>query len=213
MTRVGQAPSLRAGLLLGLVLSSGCSPDSQEALPRGTALLGEARSFARLLAAAETLRGTPVAVAAGAARRRLESCEEFEAFCAPGEDCRLLERLECGSGRPELAEARRALEGSDWLLSRFYGPDERWVLRGRLEGDGSVSARLELSLPAELGAFSLLLPGEAARGPSTLSHRRALTHARVRPEDGLNVAALVPGEGWGAAIFRLQSELFVFKEC
>jgi hypothetical protein len=176
-------------------------------MPSGAVLVGDTARTVPLLQRLERLRGTPLAQAARAARERIADCEEFEAHCPPGDGCGLFEALTCRAARPGLAAVHAARGDNDWFFadSPAEGP---WVRAwGRDEAPGVTVARAEIAALPATGALALLLPAEEPPGPPQLSADELL-HLRLRPDGGLDVASLIPAEGFGARLFQLQSELF-----
>ena len=93
----------------------------------------------------------------------------------------------------------------------FVAPERDGLrVRGRIRIDTLDHAEVELTIPAGLarGAAAMLLPGRESPGPGVLSGTDTLLHARLRPEGGLDLSALVPAHGQGDQMFRLKSRLF-----
>ncbi len=196
------------GLAVALGVAAGCGEvEAVARWPSGAALLASTRGLDRLLEPIARLEGTPAARSAERIRKRLPDCPTVEARAASGRVSDLWSALRCASGDPELAaldEARgaRALAFS----APFAGAHALGLLSPRASGD----VELELLLPrvAGRGLTSFALPAAEPAGGAELSESETLIHARVRPENGLDLASLVPPDSQGARLFRLKSELF-----
>ncbi len=204
-------------------LLAGCGADPGERLPEGWTLAGHSERLVPVLERLAALERSPIAGQAAELRSRIGGCETFVAHCpaetAPeGEEgagvvppCRLAETAVCADDLPDWFGEAEA--GADWVLSRRVEDGLWFVLRASADGaaDGGTGATL---LEGEAGpvdldrAVSLLLPAAEAPGPARLTGADALLHLRVRPDGGLDLARFVEGDGWGARMYRLRSDLF-----
>jgi hypothetical protein len=204
-------------LAVGVAGLGGCGGDPGDRLPEGLTLAGEAARLVPVLERLEGLAGTPLAREASTLRARIADCRRFVAHCPPraapgGAVCRLAETAECTDALPDwLTTEGDDGEPADFGLTR-RAEDGLWLLlRGRSGGAGDGGA---LVLGGEAGpvglarAISLLLPSPEPAGPARLADREALLHLRVRPDGGLDLARFVEGEGFGARMYRLRSDLF-----
>ncbi|HKJ25161.1 MAG TPA: hypothetical protein VKB65_10090, partial [Myxococcota bacterium] len=191
-----------AALAAALALSCGGGPEVP-AIPRGAHLVADGPVLLGLLARLEGLRGTPLGRRAVALRARLDGCDSVVGHAADGALDALLDSLDCATPPAALAAARGdAALLWVWPLDR----DQRWIVTGGPGGAGLVlDARLDPPGASERAA--LLLPSADDAGPPVLDARDALLHARVRPEGGLDLAALVPEGSQGDRLFRLKSAL------
>jgi hypothetical protein len=203
---------LDVAIILALVAVSAAScrrsEEQPSPWPEGTLLLARTAALERLGARLGALQGTPLAREAAVLLGRLPGCTEVESRSLEGSLSELAEGLACrrDPGEPSVLDAER---GPRDLA--FASPGEGG---GHLVGVADVGSDggldLELRLPS--GSFrdvrALLLPGDQPPGPDLLSGSERLLHARVRPEDGIDLAALVPEDSQGALLFRLKSELF-----
>ncbi|MDX1502802.1 MAG: hypothetical protein R3325_10605 [Thermoanaerobaculia bacterium] len=192
-----------------LAFAVGCVPAAGPELPEGTAAVGAAREVRPLLEALATLPESPLARWAGAALGALDGCEELELLCPPGGGCDPRERVVCGSGDARLEELVRRRGAAGWAVSH-RGSGSRWLALGAPSGRGGGSrVELELEVAEELvaGTASLLLPAAGPPGAWLLDGDDAFLRLRLRPDGGLGLADLLPDEGWGARLFRLQGRL------
>ncbi len=190
-----------------LVLAASCGPRSRAPLPAGVTFAGDAARLVPLLHSLERLEGSRLAREAARLESRLGGCDRFVAHCPAGAPCDLVAAVRCDGSAP--AARAEALAGdADWLLARVVSETEWLLVRGRRAGDGSVALDAELSDPGETSALGLLLPAADPAGPARLATGDALVHVRLRPDGGLDLARFVQGQGWGARLYRLQSDLF-----
>ena len=112
--------------------------------------------------------------------------------------------LQCGAPPPEVL----ALRGSAAVA--FGAPrTESGVIHGTLSapGDHGWQGEVRIPIPANPGAFSLLVPAAEGPGPNVLTDHDALVHARVRAESGIDIASLVPAQSQADSLFNLKSSL------
>jgi len=194
-------------LLVAVAGAGACSPKTSAPLPAGITFAGDAHRLIPLLRRLEQLTDTRLARQAGRLETRLDGCRRFIAYCPAGAPCDLAAAVRC-DGSPPASEADALAGDADWLLARVAS-DQSWLLvRGRLAADGSVALDAELSDPDETSALGLLLPAADPAGPARLATADALLHVRLRPDGGLDLARFIQGGGWGARLYRLQSDLF-----
>jgi hypothetical protein len=193
----------------GLVLAGcGANAPSGDALPAGHLLLARTEALGRLAERLARLEHTPIGRGAAALARSLPDCPWVEAVVEDGEPTELLERLACRQDPSALAplEAQRA--GRDVVFALAARDGGRVVGGLDVAEDGGVSGGVDLPRSRFRDGRALLLPAAGSPGPTVLSHRDEIAHARLRPEDGLDVAALVPRGGQADELFRLKSRLF-----
>ncbi len=199
-----------AGLLLALLVlaaAGSCGPRSGAPLPAGITFAGDAQRLVPLLQRLEQLTDTRLARQAGRLEKRLDGCRRFVAHCPAGAPCDLPAAVRC-DGSPLAGEAEAAAGDADWVLAQVASDEDWFLVRGRQGADGSVAFDGELSDPEESSALSLLLPSADPAGPNQLATGDALVHVRLRPDGGLDLARFIQGKGWGARLYRLQSDLF-----
>jgi hypothetical protein len=190
-----------------LVAAGSCGPRSAAPLPPGITLAGDARSLVPLLQRLEGLTDTRLARQAGRLEKQLAGCRRFVAHCPADAPCDLPAAVSC-DGSPLTDRAEAAAGDADWVLARVASDEDWFLTRGRRAADGSLDLDGELSDPDESSALSLLLPSADPAGPDQLATGDALVHVRLRPESGLDLARFIQGKGWGARLYRLQSDLF-----
>ena len=176
--------------------------------PPGLLMVGRTPDLARLLDRLASLEGTPLARSALELAERLPGCGLIEARAADGRLATLKENVTCARPRSALSRLHQEL-GSASVA--FAAPERDGLrVRGRISFDSLDHAEVELTIPNALarGAAGLLLPGSEPPGPGVLSGTDTLLHARLRPEDGLDLSALIPDDGQGDRMFRLKSRLF-----
>lgn len=213
-----------AALTLGGAGLAGCGGDPGARLPEGLTLAGATGGLVPVLETLEELEGSPLAREAADLGARIAGCERFVAHCPPRDPadtgpgaladtgaCRLAEVAECADALPDWLTAEGDGEPADFgLVSR--AEDGLWLLLRARSGDGGTVVLDGEAGPVGLDrAVSLLLPAEEPPGPARMAERDALLHLRVRPDGGLDLARFVEGEGWGARMYRLRSDLFEGK--
>ncbi len=198
---------LLAVLAAALALAASCGPRSEAPLPAGITFAGDAARLVPLLDRLEQMTGTRLAHEAERFEARLRGCRRFVAHCPAGAPCDLAAAVRCDGSAP--AARADALAGdADWLLARVASDREWLVVRGHRADDGSVTLDADLSDPGETSALRLLLPSAEPAGAARLATGDALAHVRLRPDGGLDLAQFIEGGGWGARLYRLQSDLF-----
>jgi hypothetical protein len=171
--------------------------------------VGDAERVSGWLEELEVMTGTPLARAAAVTRERLSSCEDFEAWCRNEAACAMLEQVTCRPERSEL-ESMHLLRGeSDWVASAPLATGQRLTVRGNTFENGRREIEVQLGVLPDDSPLALLLPAADEPGRSLLSSDQALTHIRIRPDGGLNLASLVSQDGWANRLFQLRSELFL----
>ena len=225
--------ALALASLLGL-LTAACGDDPGERLPEGWTLAGRTERLAPVLERLRGLESTPLAREAAALGEAIAGCERFVAHCppaatpdaaAPGEGtdegadggapaCRIAETVRCVDDLPDWVappDDGATTDGVDWALAHRR-PGSLWMaLRASSRPDGGLLLEGEAG-PADVeSALSLLLPSDEPPGPARMADAEALVHLRVRPDGGLNLARFVQGEGFGARMYRLRSDLFEGK--
>jgi len=202
----------RISVALGLALCACSAPPAPEG-PEGVWWVGERPAVEALLGQLSALSGTPLGSAAARLARALPAdCPRLGAH-APDGDWRDLETAAvCVAPGDALDEAlgsaqRDASEPVHLAFGRRgAGAD---ALFGALQVEsGNVAIALDWHGAEATGALALLVPGEEAAGPDRLARADRLLHARVRPGDGIDLAALAPRESQADRLFRLRSALF-----
>ncbi|MFQ5418486.1 MAG: hypothetical protein ACE5FL_15775, partial [Myxococcota bacterium] len=161
-----------------------------------------------LLSQLQRLEDTPLAKRATAIAEGLPSCAWVEAQRSEGPPLDVLSQLRCRGATSALQGLERERADRDLVFALPGQGQER--TRGTLAIDPSGTVDIDLLLPrsAFSGVRALMLPGGEPPGPPVLSHRDELVHARLRPQGGLDLAALVPDGGQADRMFQLKSRLF-----
>jgi hypothetical protein len=202
------ARAARRGALLALALGVlACGREPAQDWPPGALLVGRAPALRAFVAELARLEGTRVAREALAFAEALPDCEWVEAQAEPASLAALRAGLRCADAAGPLAAVHRDRGARDLAFA--------WPLgEGRAVGSADLSAagglELEVELPGEAfhGPRALLRPGDAAPGPPVLGGADALVHARLRPEGGIDLPALLARGGQADQLFALRSELF-----
>jgi len=213
-----QGPTARAGrrrgpggrALVALALAAlACSraPEPAAGWPPGAVVAGRTRSLARLLAGLAQLEGTPLGREARAWAEALPECESIEAHAATASLAALRAGLRCADPAGPLAAVHRDRGERDLVFAWPQGGASA-VGSAAVSAQGDLDLRLELPGGAFGGARALLRPASEAPGPAVLGGADALIHARLRPEGGIDLPALVAQGGQGDALFALKSRLF-----
>jgi hypothetical protein len=195
---------------MGACLALGaCSPGAQrDDWPEGALVAGRGAALATLLAQLQRLEGTPLAREAAQLAGRLDACERVEGRDPGGSLAEAIRATGCAAPQGPYAPVHA------WRGDRDLAFAVPLANGARLRGAASVSeagdVELELLLPPDAfaGARRLLLPGTRPAGPGVLSGAERLVQLRLRPDGGLDLAALVPANGQADRLFRLKSGLF-----
>jgi hypothetical protein len=176
--------------------------------PEGTLVVARTEALARLLARLQRLEGTRLARRAAALAGALPDCEWVEGREEEGRPSDVWSRLSCRATDSALAGLDRERGDRDLAFALPKNGGARTLGTLAIAEDGAVDAEVLLPRSAFAGTWALTLPGAEPPGPTLLSHADELVHARLRPEGGLNIAALVPESSQADRMFRLKSELF-----
>jgi hypothetical protein len=206
----GARPARRAGILAlaGLAaLACGREPAPAEAWPPGAVLVGRAATLRSLAAQLGRIEGTPAAREAAAFAAALPECEIVEAHAAQASLAALRAGLRCADRQGPLAAAHRDRGARDLAFAWPLG-EQRATGSAALSAAGDLELLVELPGTAFGGARALLRPGAAPAGPAVLGGADALLHARLRPEGGIDLPALLSRGSQGDQLFALRSQLF-----
>jgi len=204
------ACGVRRTALLALALgAAGCAPDPAppEPWPPGALLVGRAAALASVAEQLARIEGTPAAREALAWRAALPDCDIVEAQAPQANLAALRTGLRCADPRGPLAAVHR--DRGERALAFAWPLGEQ-----RVSGSVDVSANGDLELHFEVpgeafeGPRALLRPGIAEPGPAVLGGADALLHARLRPEGGIDLPALLAQGSQADQLFALRSELF-----
>src|SRR5262245_12604716 len=211
MGPIGETATARAArrsALLALALGAlGCAREPADAWPPGAILVGRTAALGAFAAELARLEGTPLAREAGALAAALPDCEAFEAHAARASLDDLGLAMRCADPTGPLAAVHRDRGARD--LAFAWPPGEgRATGSANLSASGGLDLRVELPGEAFEGARALLRPGDAAPGPAVLGGADALVHARLRPEGGIDLPALLASGGQADQLFGLRSALF-----
>ncbi len=206
--RLPRASGRAARALAALVLLACGERAADPAWPDGALFAARTGSLAVLLEELASVEGTPLGERARALRSALPDCEQVEGRAASGRLADALAELECAPRASPLAPLHALRGERDLAFALPLAGAAR--LAGVAARAPSGDWELELSLPvgAVVGAGRLLLPGEAPPGPGVLAADAALVHARLRPDGGLDLAALLADDAEATRLFRLKSALF-----
>ena len=203
-------------MLVALALLEGCADRSHrdDDWPRGASIVARREALDRLFTLLTRFEGTPLARFAAERKNALPECPNLEGRNEGGDLSAAFADLGCGSGAGPLSPLHAGLAENDIvfalpLASSRESPDAP-RLRGeaRVEPSGAIALRIALPKGSISGPISLLIPGDTAPGPSLLSRREELVHARIRPDRTLDIASLIPDGGQADRLFRLKSALF-----
>jgi len=212
-------PSSRGKAARSLVLAlccaaaaatSGCraEPGADPDWPGGTLVIAERAALERLLGRLERLEGTPLGRLAATLAATLPPCAWLEGRAENGPPSTVWRALQCRGSESAFPGLDRERGGREIAFALPEQSGERVVGTLAVDADADVEAVLLLPRTAFGDAVALALPGDEAPGPALLSRRDELVHVRVRPEGGLDIAALVPERSQADQMFRLKSELF-----
>lgn len=162
----------------------------------------------RILDQVAQLEGTRLGRTAAELRAKLPGCRTIGAWVDPPDANALLEGVRCVDKEPRLARFDRTRGNHDLALE--WPLDNGLRARVRLALDRFDDADIEVLIPpgAAHGATALLVPGPIPPGPARLAGTNTLLHARMRPRDGIDVAALVSDDSQAQLLFHLKSRIF-----
>lgn len=205
LARVGRRAALLA-LALGAVA---CARDPAPAgeWPAGALLVGARSALAAVAGDLAHLEGTPAAREAQAWRAALPDCDVVEAQTPEASLAALRKALRCADPGGPLAAVHRD-RGEHALLFAWPLGRERVTGSADVSRGGDLELRFELPDEAFAGPRALLRPGDAGPGPGVLGGTDALLHARLRPEGGIDLPALLAPGGQADQLFALRSRLF-----
>jgi hypothetical protein len=205
LVRGGLRPALLA-LALGALA---CAPDPAPpaAWPPGALLVGRASALATVAEQLARITGTPAAREALAWSAALPDCELVEAQATQASLPELRERLRCADPDGPLAAVHRD-RGERALAFAWPLGQERLTGSAEVSAQGDLELRFELPGEAFPGPLALLRPGAAEPGAAVLGGSEAVVHARLRPEGGIDLPALVAQGDQADQLFALRSRLF-----
>lgn len=175
--------------------------------PEGTLVVARTEALARLLARLQRLEGTPLARRAAALAEALPDCEWVEGR-EEGRPADVWSGLTCRPTDSSLAGLDRERGDRDLAFALPSNGGARTLGTLAIADNGDVDVEILLPRSVFGEAWALILPGAEAPGPTLLGHADELVHVRIRPEGGLDIAALVPESSQADRMFRLKSELF-----
>lgn len=210
--RSGRPRRAACALTLAAALVSCGAPARPDPWPPGALFAGRGAAVAALLAQLAQLGATPLAREAGRLAAHLPDCPGLlGARAADGEVAALATRVRCLGADDPLVALRATLRSGapppDLLFALPLADGSRVRGTGSV-GQGGVTLEIVWSGAQAHGPLALLLPGAASAGPDVLSPADRLLHLRVRPEDGLDLASLVPAGSQADSLFHLKSGLF-----
>jgi hypothetical protein len=204
------ARRLRRPALLALALGAAAcapAPAPPDAWPEGALLVGRAPALATIAEQLARMTGTPAAREALAWRAALPDCEVVEAHAPQASLAALRAGLRCADPDGPLAAVHRDRGERAFAFAWPVG-------EARVTGSADVSPKGDLDLRFELpgesfeGTRALLRPGGLEPGPAVLGGADALLHARLRPEGGIDLPALLAQGGQADSLFSLRNRLF-----
>jgi len=199
----GLCPAL---LALG-TLACAPKPPPPETWPPGALLVGRASALASIAGHLARITGTPAAREALAWSAALPDCELVEARSAQASLAALRQGLRCADPDGPLAAVHRD-RGEHALVFAWPLGQQRLTGSADVAAQGDVELRFELPDEAFDGPLALLRPGAAAPGAPVLGGSGALLQARMRPEGGIDLPALVAQGDQADQLFALRSRLF-----
>jgi len=186
---------------------AGCEKPVEGGWPEGALLVARRAALVSLLDRLGALEGTPLSHAATALAAGLPDCAVVEAWAPSGRVADLATTFRCREHPSPLEALHRARGGDDLVFALPTGDGSPLRGTAKLEG-GDVALELRWREPPGQGALGLLLPGGEESGPELLAAGSRLAHARVRPEAGVDIAALVPADSQADRLFRMRADLF-----
>jgi len=205
------ARGVRRTALLALALGgAACAPDPAPppAWPPGALLVGRASALASLAGQLARIEGTPAAREALAWRAAdLPDCDVVEAQAPQASLAALREGLRCADPGGPLAAVHRD-RGERALAFAWPLGLERLTGSVDVSASGDLELRFEIPGGAFAGPRALLRPGVTQPGPAVLGGADALLHARLRPEGGIDLPALLAQGSQADQLFALRSQLF-----
>jgi hypothetical protein len=170
-------------------------------------LVGRAATLRTLAAQLGRIARTPAAREAAAFAAALPDCELVEAHAAQANLAALRAELRCADPQGPLAAAHRDRGARDLAFAWPLG-EQRATGSATLSAAGDLELWIELPGTAFGGTRALLRPGAAPAGPAVLGGADSLLHARLRPEGGIDLPALLSPGSQGDQLFALRSQLF-----
>ncbi len=214
---------LRSELLRGLWIAvfalagfACAAPFEVDPLPAGAYVAGRVAALKPLLDGLQSLAGTSLAYRAFEIESRLSDCEEFAGAASTEEGVEALwDRLACARLADQPAAVRKLQGDADLVFLAPLGlaadaskPASRLIGTVRSERNGTLRLNARFD-PLPSGALgSLLVPSSEGAGPPLLNPTDTLVHGRIRPDSGLDIAALVPQGSQGDSMFKLKSQIF-----
>ncbi|MEM7410750.1 MAG: hypothetical protein AAF430_10990 [Myxococcota bacterium] len=200
----GKARGPGCWVVVACVASIACAPAEPETRWHESAWAASRPALVAFLEELATLSDTRIAREARTALGALPDCPVLGARAPAGDPVPGLEALACLAPDDPLGQ-----EVADAALVFQWAQSPAWRLRGRGVRDAEgwkFEARWED--PPSAGPLALLVPSTRAPGPDRLAASGRLVHLRMRPEGGLDLAALAPPGSQGDRLFRLRSGLF-----
>ena len=173
--------------------------------PPGAWWVGRGPAVRALLDDLAQLEGTPLARSARGLAATLPDCAAIGAHAPDGDVAKLVGAARCLDDGDPLREILRA-EQSDLVFSLPRAPET--PLRATLRSEnGALALDLRWAEPPASGALRLFVPGSEPAGSDRLAGARRLLALRVRPDAGVDLAALVPEGSQADTLFGLKSAL------
>ncbi|MBJ22525.1 MAG: hypothetical protein CL933_24210 [Deltaproteobacteria bacterium] len=208
---------LHAIVLTSSIVACGM-PDAGDSLLRKRVVSIDSEALSRFLELTAQLAGTPAARQSRILLDRAAACGELWAHSeAPGANAEIASgrdfpTLDCRNGLVEASalgalvrERRGEADGFvSWPIAREGRLELRLDIdrRGGLEIEGTL-----VPPPSELGAISLLVPGDQPLAAAVLNPTATLLHLRLRPATGIGLSGLIPAGSQADRLFALKGKL------
>jgi hypothetical protein len=189
-----------AGLLVA------CAAAPEDPGPPGAWWVGRTPAVREVLEQLAQLEGTPVGRAARQLGAVLPDCDVVGARADRADFAQLVLETRCiGPDTALESELRRLHAEVVFALPVESGERVRGALRF---GPDALVVDVSWPRPEPEGALALLVPGDEPAGPDRLARAGRVVHARVRPNHGVDLGALVPVDSQADRLFALRGDLF-----
>lgn len=186
--------------LLPLALAA-CGSGPTEAPLHGAQLRADRDTLVRWLAELQSFEGSRLARESAALLDALPDCAVIESRSERADLSALRAGLRC-AGAAAAPGAQAPAVSLRWALA------DGGEFTGHLETN-AADWRLDLAWPApQSGIAALLRPAPQPSGAGWLNSDEGLVHLRLRPAQGIDIAALIESGSQADRMFRLKSSIF-----